>query len=78
MSDHVVRRLSSLAALLLVAGCAAEIPKPIPIPGILTAHAAHAQNRDIASRVPDYDEMIPSHKPPNRVETPIEGFGSKA
>ena len=48
MSDHVVRRLSRLAVLLFVAGCAAKVPKPIPIPGVLTAHAA--VNPDITGR----------------------------
>jgi type VI secretion system protein VasD len=48
MSDHVVRRLSSLAALFIVAGCAAKVPTPIPITGILTAHAA--VNPDITGR----------------------------
>jgi type VI secretion system protein VasD len=48
MSDHVVRRLSSLAVVLLVAGCAATVPKPIPITGIVIAHAA--VNPDITGR----------------------------
>jgi len=48
MSDHPVRRLSPFVALFLVAACAAKVPKPIPIPGILTAHAA--VNPDITGR----------------------------
>jgi len=37
-----------VAALLLVAGCAAKVPKPIPITGMLSAHAA--VNPDITGR----------------------------
>src|SRR3990170_4768809 len=49
MSHHrCLRRLSWLGALLLVAGCAAKVAKPIPITGVLTAHAA--VNPDITGR----------------------------